>query len=267
VTGVWLVTGAGSGVGRAMAGALARAGAEVVLTARNLRHLDDTAGRCEGRATVVTADLADPSSVDALVASVKALLGDRALAGIVHAAGVMAWDSPATASGWSRVPLVNALSPWRITRGLEAELLRGPGGRVLFVAGAPFTLAGVRPDLGRWSGEQKGKGMALALEAAAAKVLMARVLRRRWGSRASVWAFHPGFVKSDLANGLPFPLPILGFLAQPFLAARSASGEFLALGPNPAPSGHLVAGRKVVPDCPVPSDPDAEDAWADLLPR
>jgi NAD(P)-dependent dehydrogenase (short-subunit alcohol dehydrogenase family) len=265
---VWLVTGAGSGVGRVLAVALAAAGAEVVLTARTRARLDDTSGWCSGRAAVVPSDLADPASVDALVAEVHRHLGGRPLAGIVHAAGVMAWDSPATASGWSRVPLVNALSPWRLTQALETDLLVQPGARVLFVAGAPFTLNGVRADLGRWHGSQPGRGLSLALEAASAKVWMARVLHRRWAGRASVWAFHPGFVKSSLADGLPFPLSTLGCLAQPFLSARSACGEFLALDPAAtALSGHLVDGRRAVPGCPVPAHPAGEDAWAAGLPR
>lgn len=264
---VWLVTGAGSGVGRVMAVALASSGAEVVLAARTSAALADTALWCQGRGRVVPADLSDPASVDGLVASVRAVLGGRPLAGIVHAAGIMVWDSLATPSGWSRVPLVNALSPWRLTLALEPALLAQPGGRVLFVAGAPFTLNGVRPDLAGWHGDQKGRGMALALEAASAKVLMARVLHRRWGATASAWAFHPGFVKSDLTAGLPFPLPTLGCLVRPFLSSRSRTGEFLALDPAaPALSGHLVSGRRPVSGCPVPSDPGAEEAWASLLP-
>lgn len=261
--GVWLVTGAASGVGRTLAVALGAAGAEVVLTSRRADRLEDTARWCPG-SRVLAADLADPASVDDLAHSVEAALAGRPLAGIVHAAGLMAWTSDATASGWSRIPLVNAVSPWRLTLALEAALLRAPGARVLFVAGAPFTLAGVQPNLGAWHGEQKGRGLTLALEAAVAKVLFARVLHRRWTGRASAWAFHPGFVKSDLADGLPPPLSTLGCLARPFLSARSRTGEFLCLDDAaPGLSGNLVAGCKaaIVP----PSDPVGEDAFADLF--
>ena len=259
---VWLVTGAGSGVGRTLAVALASTGAEVILTARSRSRLEDTARWCWAPSLVVPSDLADVPSVEALAATVTAHLAGRPLAGIVHAAGVMAWTSLATASGWSRVPLVNALAPWKLTLALEASLLSAPGGRVLFVAGAPFTLRGVRPDLVGWKGEGKGRGMALALEAGSAKVWMARVLHRRWAGRSAVFAFHPGFVKSHLADGLPFPLSFLGCLAQPFLAARCATGEFLALDPSaPGLSGTLVSGRRSVADCPFPSDPSAEDSF------
>jgi len=263
---VWLVTGAGSGVGRTLAVALASSGAEVILAARTRQALEDTAAWCGERALVAEVDLADPSSVDSLAAVVRQRLAGRPLAGILHAAGVMLWDSAATPSGWSRVPLVNAVSPWRLTLALEPSLLAAPGARVLFVAGAAFTLNGVRPHLEYWKGAQNGKGMTLALEAAAAKVLMARSLHRRWLGRASAFAFHPGFVKSSLADGLPLPLSFLGCVAQPFLSARCANGEFLALDAGAGVlSGQMVQNRRAVPNCPFPPDQAAETAWLNEL--
>lgn len=263
---VWLVTGAGSGVGRVLSVALAAGGARVLLAARTKAALEDTARWCGPGALVTPVDLSDPASVASLAFTVEGVLEGRPLAGIVHAAGVMTWSSPTTASGWSRVPLVNAVAPWNLTRALEPALLREPGARVLFVAGDPMTLKGRSPDLARWSGDQPGRGLGLALEAAAAKVAMARVLHRRWQGQASAFAFHPGLVKSHLADGLPFPLNTLGCLAQPFLSARCRAGEFLFGDPGaPALSGNLVAGNKAVPDCPLPPDPPAEERLVSLL--
>lgn len=261
-----MVTGASSGVGRVLAVALASTGAEVLLAARGREALEDTAQWCGTLARVLPVDLADPASVEALIAAVKTHLGGRPLAGLVQAAGVMRWDSPNTPSGWSQVPLVNALSAWRLVRGLENSLLAGRG-RALFVAGAPFTLQGVVPDRAGWKGDQKGRGLRLALEAAAAKVWMARCLHRRWAGVASAFAFHPGFVKSHLADGLPFPLNTLGCLAQGFLSTRCRTGEWLALDPEAAAlSGQLVAGTRGFPLCPTPEDAAAEDLWLSSLP-
>lgn len=263
---VWLVTGAGSGVGRTLAAALAASGAEVMLTARNQRRLEDTAQRCGPLASIHPADLADATSVAALGNRVVAYLAGRPLAGIIHAAGVALWSSPSTPSGWSLVPLVNAVSPWRLTLDLEPSLLAAQTPRVLFIAGAPFTLKGVRPDPTRWKGEQKGRGLALALEAASVKVMMARHLHERWAGRGLAFAFHPGFVKSHLADGLPFPLKTLGSLARLFLSAHSATGELLALHPGAAPlSGNLVNGKKAFPECPFPKEKASEEALLSLL--
>jgi NAD(P)-dependent dehydrogenase (short-subunit alcohol dehydrogenase family) len=75
---VALVTGAGTGVGKAVALALLREGYSVVLAGRRKDKLEETAA--EGKATngkthVVTADVSDPESVKALFAETKATFG------------------------------------------------------------------------------------------------------------------------------------------------------------------------------------------------
>ena len=70
-----LVTGAGTGIGRAVALALGRAGYQVVLTGRRQPLLDEVAGEIGPGATVVTSDMTDPASVAALFAAVKARFG------------------------------------------------------------------------------------------------------------------------------------------------------------------------------------------------
>jgi len=71
-----VVTGGGSGIGRASALALARAGFAVVITGRRRENLDETA-RAAGEAQVVPfqADVSDPSAVDALFAHTQERFG------------------------------------------------------------------------------------------------------------------------------------------------------------------------------------------------
>ena len=66
-----LVTGAGSGVGKASALALARTGWHVALTGRRRELLEETAGEVKAlgrRALALPADVADPEAVRALFA-------------------------------------------------------------------------------------------------------------------------------------------------------------------------------------------------------
>jgi NAD(P)-dependent dehydrogenase (short-subunit alcohol dehydrogenase family) len=73
-----MVTGAGSGIGKASAIALARAGCKVVITGRRREALDEVAAAIEaagGEAFAVPADVGDPKSVDALFAAVKRKYG------------------------------------------------------------------------------------------------------------------------------------------------------------------------------------------------
>ena len=63
---VAIVTGAGSGIGRAVALALGEAGWRVVLAGRRREALDETAALGDGSTLAVPCDVADEASVDAL---------------------------------------------------------------------------------------------------------------------------------------------------------------------------------------------------------
>jgi NAD(P)-dependent dehydrogenase (short-subunit alcohol dehydrogenase family) len=71
-----LVTGAGSGIGRAAALALMQAGWTVVLAGRRQAPLDETASLgAPARSLAVNCDVTDPASVEALFARVKQTFG------------------------------------------------------------------------------------------------------------------------------------------------------------------------------------------------
>ncbi len=75
MTRVAVVTGAGSGIGRAVAAALAADGFGVVLAGRRLGPLEAAASEIGGGAVAVPCDVADPKSVTELFAAVKAQFG------------------------------------------------------------------------------------------------------------------------------------------------------------------------------------------------
>jgi len=71
-----LVTGAGSGVGRAAAIALAADGWAVALVGRRKDALEETVGMCGGaRTLVLPTDVSDPAQVEAAFAALKAAFG------------------------------------------------------------------------------------------------------------------------------------------------------------------------------------------------
>lgn len=121
-----LVTGAGRGIGRAIAEALARDGFSLVLTTRtqesaDLLHRDGLVR--PGLDRVHSFDLADRNAVDAFAAGLT-----EPLWGIVHNAGICKTarvDDPA-ADPWEDVVATNLEAPYRLTRRLLAKLTR-PG--------------------------------------------------------------------------------------------------------------------------------------------
>lgn len=80
------VTGAGSGIGRAIAIAFAQEGAKVALTGRRVAPLEETARMIGAGAIVVPADLTDDKQVAAALAKVEAGIGGPDI--LVNNAGV-----------------------------------------------------------------------------------------------------------------------------------------------------------------------------------
>jgi NAD(P)-dependent dehydrogenase (short-subunit alcohol dehydrogenase family) len=70
-----LVTGGGSGIGKAVALALAGAGYQVVITGRRQEALDEVVAASGGNMVAIPSDLTDPDSVAALFAAVKQRFG------------------------------------------------------------------------------------------------------------------------------------------------------------------------------------------------
>jgi ribitol 2-dehydrogenase len=116
---VVLVTGASSGIGRALAVAMAREGARLALSARAVDRLDAVRASLGAADTlVVPTDLTDPAAVDAMVATTLDHFGpiDVFLANAgLYAPGDVADGDPAF---WDQTIAVNVNSVFRAVRGV-----------------------------------------------------------------------------------------------------------------------------------------------------
>jgi len=139
---VAIVTGSGTGIGRATVQVLAAHGADVVLAARRAELLEQTAesirhgGR---RALVVPTDVTDPEACERLVATTIEQFGHVDV--LVNNAGGSINKAPEnwTIAEWHEVVNLNLSSVWFMSRLVATPMLeRGRGAIVNISSGASF---------------------------------------------------------------------------------------------------------------------------------
>ncbi|MEU1214476.1 SDR family NAD(P)-dependent oxidoreductase [Streptomyces sp. NPDC005791] len=133
-----IVTGAGSGIGRATALLFAKEGARIVIA-----DVDDSAARAVaeeakqagGTAVTVIGDLRDQTVIDRVAATAMEEYGGIDV--LINNAGVMDSMSAAADTGddeWERVIGINLTAPFRLTRAVLPHMLAAGKGAVVFTA-------------------------------------------------------------------------------------------------------------------------------------
>jgi 2-deoxy-D-gluconate 3-dehydrogenase len=145
-----LVTGASRGIGRAIALALAEAGADVAVASRDAGALSEVAGEIESlrrASAIVAVDLAIPDDARRAVREAAASLGGLDI--LVNNAGVNRRGLPEELSDqdWDEVMAVNARAPFITGQEAAAHMRQRGGGKVINVSslttviGVPFAAA------------------------------------------------------------------------------------------------------------------------------
>jgi NAD(P)-dependent dehydrogenase (short-subunit alcohol dehydrogenase family) len=138
---VILITGAGSGLGKALAIECARAGAGVILSGRNLSKLervyDEITAMGAPQPAIATLDLAAATAVDYdnLAKTVDTEFGK--LDGVVHAAALLGDRTPLEqydVPTWCKVLHVNLTAPFILTQVLLPNLRKSKDASVIFVS-------------------------------------------------------------------------------------------------------------------------------------
>ena len=190
-----VVTGAGRGLGEAMAHAIAAEGGSVVvaeLVPERGEQVTSDIRAADGAAEFVPTDVSDEASVADLAAHVSGSGGLWAVvnnAGLADAVGGKTfWDI--TPDEWDRIHTTNARGPWLVSRALAPQMIGAGEGRIVNIA-SDAALYG-SPRLAHYIAS---KGALIALT---------RAMARELGDHGiTVNAVAPGLTEGPSAERIP----------------------------------------------------------------
>jgi NAD(P)-dependent dehydrogenase (short-subunit alcohol dehydrogenase family) len=180
-----LVTGAGSGIGRATAIRLSQAGLRVVLASRGAAALAATASACPGPTLAIPADVTDPSAVERLFSRAEQDWGAVEVLIAGAGAGYSGRIERTSDADWYRMLELNLTAPFRcLRRAVPAMRARGYG-RIVVIASTASRIG--EPYLAAYAASKHG---VLGLVRAAAAELAS--------TGVTVNAVCPGFVDTPM---------------------------------------------------------------------
>ena len=205
---VAVVTGAGRGLGRAVAVALAERGHPVVGVARSAAQLAETANiirTAGGRMLSHTADVSDPAAVTGLAAFIHEQLGAPSI--LINAAGMfgpIAMIRDTDPDAWVQTIMTDAIAPYLTARAFVGGMIDAGWGRIVNITSA----ASLHPP------------GALNSAYATAKVALNQLTRHLAaeiaGSGVTANVIHPGDVKTDMWQDIHDRVAVMGAEAEPY---------------------------------------------------
>jgi len=186
-----LITGGGTGLGRQFAMTLSQAGARVILSARRVERLEETAGWIRehgGEAHCIPMDVSHAATVDAAIAQAAAI---APLDILVNNAGVAAEPMllDLDESEWDSVLDANLKGAWLVARAVARQMV---------AKSTPGSIVNIASVLG--SAVQKGTGAYAASKAGLLHLTRAMAVEwARHGIRVN--AIAPGYYRTDMAEG------------------------------------------------------------------
>jgi NAD(P)-dependent dehydrogenase (short-subunit alcohol dehydrogenase family) len=181
------VTGAGRGIGRSTARALAARGHPVALAARHRGELEALAADLPGPALVVPTDVTDAGQVEEMFASVERTWGPVEV--LVLSAGAAAASSVAetTDETWQRMVDLNLTAPFRCIRRALPSMTGHGFGRIVVVASVVAKRG--EPMIGAYAASKHG---VLGLVRSASREVATRGV--------TVNAVCPGYVNTPMTD-------------------------------------------------------------------
>jgi citronellol/citronellal dehydrogenase len=232
-----LVTGGGTGIGRATAFALARAGADLILAARQQPPLTETAAAINaetGRSVeVMPVDIRDLTTVSALAKQISDHWGQVDI--LVNNAGGQFPQAAADYSpnGWRTIIDLNLNGTWNMTQAIGKQMLNGQGGVICNIT---MTVGRGNPGIAHSGAARAGVGE------------LTRSLSYEWGPKVRINCLGPGAIVTPgmestydddvLADIGETPIP------QPGTPEDIANGVVFLV----SPAGRFITGETLMID-------------------
>jgi NAD(P)-dependent dehydrogenase (short-subunit alcohol dehydrogenase family) len=180
-----LITGAGTGIGRAIALAFAREGAKIALVGRRKELLRAVAKEAGNSALVLAADIGQQRDIDHILSETAAHFGGVSV--LVNNAGILhiGTAEEITEQQWDETFHVNVRGLWLLSRSVLPYLRKAGGGSIINVA----SVLGI-------NGARKRAAYA---PSKGAVVLLTKCMAVDYGhEKIRVNALCPSFVETDL---------------------------------------------------------------------
>ncbi len=200
-----LVTGGGTGIGKAIAARFHAEGAAVAICGRRKDVLAAAAGQIgsdESRVMYGTMDVTRPEQVSDFVTEVVERFGGLDV--LVNSAGIMRFGAltDATDELWSELLETNVLGPWRLMRSAVPHLRARGGGSIV--------------NLSSIAGHKSLPNAGVYCTSKSAVTMMSQVAALEWaGDRIRVNIIAPGLVEeTELADPIFGPEGVPAFYAK-----------------------------------------------------
>jgi citronellol/citronellal dehydrogenase len=238
---VVIVTGGGSGLGRATAQELTACGATVVIAGRRLEQLEETAALCEGMCEPVACDIREEEQVAALVDGVVERHGH--IDTLVNNAGGQ-YMTPAediSPKGFETVVRLNLIGTWLMSHAVATKaMIPQDGGKIISVTLSPH---------------HGLPGMAHSSAARAGVENLMRVLAIEWARfNIRTTAIASGHFRTDALQKYPEPVQAGVARTVPLQRLGEAEEQAWLVAFLASPAGDYYSGDVITID-------GARDNW------
>lgn len=245
-----LITGANSGIGKAIATGLAGLGASVTLAVRDTARGDEAAAEIiatvpEATARVRRCDVADLADVRRFAADF--LEETDRLDVLVHNAGVMPPSRAESEQGHELCLATHVLGPILLSELLAPALAHTAGAQVILMSSGGMYTQTLHPDDLEYRADDYHGATAYA-RSKRMQVALTPVLADRWAEAGiSVAGMHPGWVDTP---GVATSLPRFRALTRPLLRspAEGADTAIWLAATEGLPSGRFWHDRRIRPE-------------------